>query len=77
MANIAVRFIEVGRDKKTFTADVAAQHGMPTYNGMVLAIRKRHALLSRDIEFGDGGEIYAGIRVVGRFEYDEPAEATP
>lgn len=70
METILVRFMEVGRDKKTFTDNVPAPRGMPTYRGMVSAIRKHHALLSRDIEFGDEGEIFAGVRQVGRFEYD-------
>jgi len=61
-----VKFIEVGRNKLTW---VAKCNGVLTDKW--LYFQARAALMSRDIEFGETGEIYAGMRNVGRFEIIE------
>lgn len=62
---IRVKFIEVGRGKKSWEA---------SYNGntddLEVWLRKqvRPFILSPHIEFSESGYIFAGMRMVGRFE---------
>ncbi len=63
----SVAFFEVGRDKKSWVESMRVTHA-----AIVKSIRKRRALISRDIEVefhedGSSGNIYAGTRPVGRF----------
>ena len=65
-----VRFIEVGRLKKTWAAAIPTDiNGCLDGLAMIKSIKKHKALGSRDIDFGDDGGIYVGgFRLVGRFE---------
>jgi len=58
-----VRFIEVGRNKMSWEAECK---GEPTYNWLHKQVKK--VLGSRGIDFSNDGQIYAGLRPVGRFE---------
>ena len=58
-----VRFTEVGRNKKTWEAECK---GELTESWLYKQAKK--ALMSKGIEFGANGAIYAGFREVGRFE---------
>lgn len=60
-----VRFIEVGRNKKSWEAEY---DGELNYNWLYMQAKK--ALMSSDIDFSDDGKIYAGFRNVGRFEVE-------
>lgn len=60
-----VRFIEVGRNKKTWEAECA---GEPDYKFLNGQVRKNGALMSSFLDFDDDGAIRAGLRTVGRFE---------
>jgi hypothetical protein len=65
-----VIFQNVGRDKMSWTIDsddVSPQ-------ALCSAIRKRHALLSRDIDC-DNGIVYAGFRAVGTYLITDKAES--
>ena len=63
-----VKFIDVGRDKKTWEAECDTL----TYDWMYSQVKK--ALMSNNIEFGEDGKIYAGFRAVGRFGIIEEDE---
>jgi len=69
-----VKFIEVGRDKKSWEIT------MPTLCGdtMIKSVRKSGALMSFEIDVecyhGGTGWIYAGMRNVGKIEWEEIAE---
>ena len=76
-----VRFIDVGRNKRTFEVEVVEMReapGIPTENGLVTALRKSHALMSRDLDVsidGTSGLCFAGMRPVGRWEVVNAAGA--
>lgn len=66
---VKVEFKNVGRAKKCWTQEFDQ---LPTLPVLERAVRKSHALMSRDIqclsnEAHTGGSIYAGIRCVGQF----------
>ena len=60
-----VRFIEVGREKKSWEAEC---RGELTYDFLIGEVRKNNALYSSDVGFYEDGAIRAGFRTVGRFE---------
>ena len=62
-----IKFIDVGRDKKTWEEDIPLDDGLLDGVAMVKAIRRKRALLSRGIECSDDGLIFAGERAVGRW----------
>lgn len=61
-----VKFIEVGRDNKSWEAEC---NGELTYEWLYGQAKK--ALRSSDIDFSEDGTIFAGFRSVGRFEVIE------
>lgn len=61
-----VKFIDVGRNKKSWEAEC---DGELNYNWLYSQAKK--ALMSSDIDFSDDGTIFAGFRSVGKFEVVE------
>ena len=69
-----VEFIEVGRNKKSWTAN---HEGIPGREWLLAKIKESGALLSDDVDI-DGWEICAGGRTVGRVRWaneEHPGEA--
>lgn len=61
-----VKFIDVGRNKRSWDADLK-----PIDTEIVRHIKKAGVLMSRDIEVDlESGAIFAGMRLVGRFELE-------
>lgn len=60
-----VRFINVGKDKKSWEAET---DGELSYNWLYGQVKKHSALFSSGIDFYEDGSITAGFRTVGRFE---------
>lgn len=74
---MTVEFRNVGQNNLSWTAQMQRPANEAA---IVRAIRKKGALMSRDIgiEFDPlslSGSIYAGFRCVGRFEIVDPLEA--
>ncbi len=68
---LKVRFVEVGRQKKTWTVEMTEAD--LTEKRILREIRKSGALMSQNIEFviqGDHGRIYAGMHSVGGIEIE-------
>lgn len=63
---ITVKFTNVGRGKKTWTA--IKEKGELTYNWLYKQIKEQQALMSSDIDFLDDGTILAGFRDVGKYQ---------
>lgn len=76
---MTVKFENVGRDKKTWSADVSSLSDAE----LIRSIRKQGALASRDIAFewseeGTSAQIYVGgFRCVGSISIDAAIKLTP
>ena len=77
---VRVAFENIGRDKKSWQAEVAedpSYPGTPDLDAVVNALRKGGALMSRDIdvscadESGKHGYCYAGMHSVGAWRLVE------
>lgn len=74
-----LKFSNVGRSKKTWTAEIDTDQPLPKIEDGILAEIKKHGgLMSRDIgiAYDTGfycGNIYAGFHKVGTFEIQEAA----
>lgn len=60
-----VKFIDVGRDKKSWEAET---DGELTYSWLFGQVKKRGSLLSSGIDFYEDGSITSVFRTVGRYE---------
>lgn len=66
----AVRFVDVGADKKNWTAMIPIDDGLLSERAMIQSIRKNNALMSRVVDVGENGGIYVGgWRCVGKWEF--------
>jgi hypothetical protein len=64
-----VRFSNVGRNKKTWDAEIPCENGVLDGVAMLKSIRKSGALMSRSVDIDDVGNIVVGgYRVVGRWD---------
>jgi|HigsolmetaAR204D_1030405.scaffolds.fasta_scaffold00166_71 hypothetical protein len=63
-----VRFINVGRDSKSWEAHC---DGEVTYDFLIGEVRRNQALASSFVDFYEDGAIRVGGRTVGRFEVDQ------
>lgn len=69
-----IRFVDVGRDKMTWEAECREL----THIWLLKQVLAKRALISRDIEFDDDGNIWVGgVRCVGRFEEVAPVNHGP
>lgn len=73
MALVAkVQFSNVGRDKKSWTAEVPANDDKTVSQGRLReAVRKQRAIMSKDVEFDNGGVFVGGFRIVGEYKLEE------
>ena len=72
-----IHFEEVGRQKKSWTAEVATEADL-THEWLVKQVRKSGALMSQGIECiveGDHGRIYAGMHSVGSIRIESQPQA--
>jgi hypothetical protein len=64
-----VQFKDVGRNKKSWEDRIS----VPSFEALGHCVKKSGALMSRDLDFdedpdGMGGQVYAGMRVVGSYK---------
>lgn len=62
-----VKFIRVGRANQSWSAEVDAV----TEEWLYQQVKRKGAVASVDVHFGDEGEIFAGITQVGSFQVEE------
>jgi len=67
MNKFAVKFTEVGRDKKSWVKLIKT---LPTDCDLINEIKRSQALASSNIDVADGF-IFAGVRCVGKYEITE------
>lgn len=67
-----IKFIDVGRDKKCWEAEIPCVDESISIAAILKSIRKNKAIMSRDVEITDDGGIFVGgLRKVGEWR---PAE---
>jgi hypothetical protein len=78
MSKVLVKFSNVGRNKKTWTANIPCEGGTLDANAMIGSIRRSRALLSSSIDVDESGNVtVGGFRVVGRWDVvGDAVEAT-